>query len=297
MSNVFRDIIEDMHRKELIDFDALADLQTLVYLPAESPTELKVNVVSAIKAYNGGYASIDYIKKHYGKKWGDYLNKKEGTSQIREIINVTLVKLEDMEKIAEINIPGNIGYVIARGALWRLQTSFKAALHLLRNSYYYETLSVTRLIFEQLAWIYKIYEFDTAEEILKISPTKSIGKIKNIYPEAGALYGFLSEHAHISSNLVSDYIHVSDSYSDVILKSPQNNDKSAYIILSLIDLYCIIIELIFYDFIDDCSSVFLDEEGKTLYINDLRDFKVNYLDKYEKKTIKQLGHRLTIRDL
>jgi hypothetical protein len=100
-----------------------------------------------------------------------------------------------------------IGLVISALAIGRLKNSVSAAQSLLRKGYVFEVASIYRLIFEQLAWIYTIYD---AKEInnLKVSPRSCLTKFKRVYPKGGRIYGLLSGFAHVEPNNISNYLKI-----------------------------------------------------------------------------------------
>jgi hypothetical protein len=258
------------------------DFQSIVYLPPETNINLKINIIAGIKAYNQGYSSIDYVKKKFKNIWVKQLQS-EKTDEDKEYRWFTKLAMMEIDRVCEelqkFNIPNTKGYIIARAALWRLQTSLYSALILLRQSFFYETIAVIRIIFEQISWVYSIYSLKDLKDIMEVSPTRSISKIKGIFPSAGKIYGFLSEHAHLSTKLISNYIEIFDEFADVTIKDSTKNKQTMYALFLMVDLYAIVSELIFYDLFKKIRTVYLNDDKKTLVIDGSREFEKEVLQK------------------
>lgn len=280
------EIIQHFKRRELIDFDKIVDFQTVIYLPPKTNINKKINIIAAIKAYNQGYSSIDYVKKKFEKHWRRQLEEENSDGEFRKYISISLNEVTRIGRsLEEINVQGTVGYITSRASLWRLQSSFKSALILIRHSYFYESIAILRLILEQISWVYSIYNLDDQDRLMKVKPTKTIDKIKIIFPQAGKLYGYLSKYAHLSSEIVSEYLKVSDEYADITIKG-NNGEMALYILLLLVDLYATVCELIFFDLLQEIHYVYLSNEQDSLIIDETRHFYTHVINQYVKCFLK-----------
>lgn len=286
MKNPTSNIFDDMALKnidKLIDYDTLADVQSAIRLPSSAPTELRLNLLAAMKAHYGGYRSIDYVKKNFSEGW-EHLGHSKEEDTVREVMRISLDIIWKLNTyFGDSIVQGNIGIIVARAALWRLQNSFKSALILIKEGYFYEAVAIERQIFEQLSWCYSIYNLDHIETIKNSKVTKSIHKIKNDFGEEfGRFYNFLTKHAHITADLLDDYIEINGNISTITFKSIEKINMSAYIMLTLIYLYETITEIILFDVIVKHNNVRKNENNELVIIKDC-NFIVEVLSKYKRQ--------------
>jgi hypothetical protein len=137
------------------------------------------------------------------------------------------------------------GHVIAVAALYRLEASFEAAEFLIRKGLLFETWSLFRLVFEQLAWIYEVYARDD-ESIYHVKPTKCVGKFKNFIIKGGFMYGKFSEFAHIDPGLLSNYIQLEKGKHllNITTTHKQEGPANALLLLFLVSLFGFMFEVV-----------------------------------------------------
>lgn len=266
---------------ELEDYDTIGDHQLTVGIPIDTPFELRLYIMAAIKAYFVGLRSMDYVLKKYGHIWSDKLQASENNEEeLREVIALVRKNLDDIvAKLKAMDKLDHVGLIVARGAMVRLHNTFRSLLILIRKGLYYEALAMARLILEQIAWAYAIHNLDE-QKILKTSPSKTISILKNFYPFAGQLYGFLSEHAHISPNTVGQYLTIREAESSILFQSSVQIKVAGYVSLILLDIYASSFEYIFNRFIDDLQFIISNRNGE-LVVNEERSFKIKVLNKYK----------------
>jgi hypothetical protein len=103
--------------------------------------------------------------------------------------------------------PDRLGLFASEAALVRLKTSFRSTAHVLRERYTFEAAVLSRLILEQIAWAYAVHSL-TGKAVFRVIPTKVIGQLKEVFPQAGQLYGMLSTYAHIDPEITNQYLDV-----------------------------------------------------------------------------------------
>lgn len=155
--------------------------------------------------------------------------------------------IDHLEYIINNEKPDNPSLFAAGAAYVRLQNTFKAYILCLRTGLHFETLAMGRIIVEQLASIYRIYNYDG--NFFKVPPNKCIKNLKKLIPFAGRLYGLLSNKLHIEPESTLDYIKVGDHQLDIVLKDSRQTIQNAHLLLTIYDIFCIVGEYIYVDLI------------------------------------------------
>lgn len=125
----------------------------------------------------------------------------------------------------------------------RMDSSFSAVRSLIKQGYYFETLSLMRQMFEQLSFAYSIFHKTSHNEFE--SPT-NISLLKTFWPSAGKLYGVLSSQTHIDKNQFKKYyILDEENKGQVVLRSLEYSLETSIDFISIIDLYACVFEFVF----------------------------------------------------
>jgi hypothetical protein len=175
-----------------------------VGVPSDLPEELWKRLCAASVSYEACNESVDYHKKRYLKEH-TYVSGPHNRLD-RSIQNAVLDGIRKRnDAIADNNRTSNnrtsetsapIGRVIGDCTLARTHFSVSCAFSCANKGALFESLVITRMNIEQLAWICAIAKFDTAEEVIAQTSTKSLSSLKVLYPSSGEFYGWLSSHAH-----------------------------------------------------------------------------------------------------
>ena len=233
----------------LCDFEMLGDHLFGVGVPVGSSLEFKRMVFAAGKTYMLGSKSIDRVLKRYGRAWftGSYPEHSILFQEIAEFERKAVEK--EIERFQSIpNKADHHGLFMAGCALLRLETSFSVARFLLQQHYWIELASIEKLIFEQICWTYCIRHLQ-GEPLYKVSPTSAVKGFKNLYPDAGRIYGFLNDISHISPERSRDYLALSDMRNKgVFLASAKQTAKCAYLLLLLVDMFQVCSEYVYRDY-------------------------------------------------
>ena len=124
--------------------------------------------------------------------------------EIAEFVRLAIEK--ESERFRSIpNKADHHGLFMSGCALFRLQTSFSTARFLLRQHYWIELACIEKLIFEQICWSYNVRHLQ-GSKLYAVSPTSAVKAFKNLYPDAGIIYGLLNDIAHISPRRSKDYL-------------------------------------------------------------------------------------------
>jgi len=155
----------------------------------------------------------------------------------------------------------DIPSLFAAGAAYvRLQNTFKGAVLCLRTGLHFETLAMERIILEQLAWIYKVHNYEG--DFFKVLPNECIRDLKRLIPLAGRLYGVLSDKLHIKPTSTLDYIWAENNALRVVLRDHRQTIQNAYLLLRIYDMFCIVGEYIYADLLRDHRYLRKDHTGR-----------------------------------
>lgn len=126
------------------------------------------------------------------------------------------------------------------------------------------------MILEQIAWAYAASEFDDLEKIEKLSPNRSISRLKEVYPYAGELYGHLSKKTHIDYSSHLEFLDIQEEKNVVLHAKPEFQEYAA-VTLHLADVFGIVWEHSQSHYIEHFDSVELDQQGRP-FPNPARSF-------------------------
>ena len=203
-------------------------------VPFDTDAELIKMLAAASVAY-GRYSSIDYVYRKYLKDID--LSKKESSTvqHVRHSLNVSkcitnsvLAKRKDLN-----DLPDHFGLFASGVALMKLEASFSVARFLISKGFIFESSSIIRMILEQIAWCYSVSDIKD-NYLYKVSPRKCITKLKELIPQAGIMYGFLSERAHIEPSQIHRLVSFEKGESYVIYSSINNIVLECYFLLVVI---------------------------------------------------------------
>jgi hypothetical protein len=177
------------------------------------------------------------VLKRYGDEWENLEYTSAESLLARKITEdvKTYTRNALKQVTAAPNMPDVLGMFASWAALTRLQTTFRTAIFAIHNGFHFEAASLSRMILEQLSWAYSIYKIND-ESLFKIEPQKCITKLKPLFPNAGKLYGQLSEKAHISPETTLQYVQSEDGQISIKLSDSTESTLNALILLMLADM-------------------------------------------------------------
>lgn len=272
------------------DFDdmelMIGDHLFQVALPYDASEELISNVAAAVKATSLRLKSIDYTRKVYSQHWDC-----TGLDKERRDFCLFLTKIkEEISLISEsfsngVMRPSHLGLMAAEGGMLRVSASFRAAISLAKRGYYFESLAISRLILEQMAWAFCIHKSENEDEIIKTAASKCITGLKKIVPASGRLYGLLCKMTHVSPEYHGEYLKERNGMMTVIYSSKKSCYSAVFCILQLLDLYRIISEHISWDYIDNPLTCEKNSSGEIKILSErpmkktIWDFEKNFMKK------------------
>jgi hypothetical protein len=197
-----------------------------------------------------GVKSVDYFIKKYFRDHNIIIDKES----YQHCITMSLVRMRDyivanVDYYRKIEKPDIPSLFASSAALFRMENSFRGVLLCIKSGLSFEAFTLERNILEQIAWIYSVYNHNG--DFLEIQPSKCIRNLKTIYPEAGRLYGMLSNFLHVNPKITPSYVTFDGAGSSVIMRKPEDILTSIRVLLLLIDWYFIMAEIIYYDCLKD----------------------------------------------
>lgn len=174
-----------------------SDLGWPIGLKSTFPEELIRRIAAAQISYQAGLRSIDYTYKRYLK---DHTYKVDDGSRLDlrigdAIRNEMNLFSELIHRITQLE-PKKEGQIIAEWTFLRAPFCIEFILSCANRGAFFETAAIARMLLEQIAWATRIDQYEDHESIRKTSATRAIGRLTEICPAAGRLYGWLSAHAH-----------------------------------------------------------------------------------------------------
>lgn len=262
---------------DLEDLQLIGDSLFVVGVPIDMPDEFKVRVFAAAKSYTMGNKSIDYTLKQYGQRWS--FEKDETDSDGAVVSLCRLVRASATDTISYLmSIQGkpDLPNVFAcTAAIFRLRNTFRAAVLCVRNGMQIEAATLCRVILEQLAWISAIYSLTADHDsYTQLTPQSCIASLKRFVPQAGKLYGMLSETSHLHFEATLSYIKVRGDDLAVRVHDHKLCARHAVQLIQLVDWLEIIGEYVYGDLISSPRSTLLREDGSRYVRDDRRMVEV-----------------------
>lgn len=257
-------------RELLEDFEVIATLTNMALIPTMPESDIfRDNIQTAVIASGLGLNSLDYTKKKYVAS-RNLPNKKKETNYYASAYKLAKHHIESALKKLQTKEEIPLGVFGSSNALQRLVSSFFSAhlLYSLGNAY--EGHAVARLILEQIGWAYQAAPLIDREEIEAIKTTKSISKLKSFCPDAGELYGFLSNKTHISYDSHHEFMKVENDC-NVVKLGQDHIAKYAEVLLNLADMFVAVWEFSQYDYLNSVESV--TKQDNKIVLDTNRAFK------------------------
>lgn len=264
------------------------------YIPEDSHENLKLDIRTVLAKNFMGYSSLDYVKKKIHKNQLIKDNDNPYVTLLNEILD-TVWKVKTKFKVNLDSLKLKNETVISLGltsTFIRLENSYESIFFLIKNLFYFESISINRLIFEQLNYCFNLAQFTQEEfeelsmkqEKKMLSPT-NIVELKKFLPHSqiGKHYSDLSEIAHIDKRRIGEYLSFSEKIDEhvITMRSVTQSVISAIYLLKNIEIHGIVFEFCFYN-LAEIELSFLKKEKGNLVLNPVRETKTLY-NSYVKK--------------
>jgi hypothetical protein len=232
----------------LDDMEVIGNRLFKVAVPVESDAEFKAYVFAAGAAHSCGNRSVDNLLRRHGDLWTKRFEQEQSSDKKsiaflrREVIRQVTARCEAISKL-DLRKGVTEGAIAGANAQIRLESTFRAASQLLALGFAFESEAVTRLGFEQVAWIYAVRNMLTPEEVEATSTTGSVTNLKEVFPGAGRIYNQLSNLAHVSPRMHPRYLGESEGNPIVRIRMPSAIRESMLLLLVLLDAFLVIGEM------------------------------------------------------
>lgn len=283
--------MENYIDKRIHNLKTIAFNQYFAFVPENYDIEIQKDIRSCFAKNFIGLSSVEYTKKKYGS---DKIPE-NGPSQIllenftNDIWNI-LKKINDRLDSLIIKNKSNITLGIVTN-LMRLVNSYESSIFLIKNQFFFESISITRMIFEQLSYCYNLslldnddFSINSKKNIRKKLKSTNINNLKKLFPNAelGSFYSYLSEVAHLDYNQVSEYIELEEDTQNynVVYKSVTQSFQASFVLLKALDFHCMLFEYMMVEF-GDLNFEYIDKTDNALIPKPERQTK-KISDKYLK---------------
>lgn len=246
------------------DLELIGDHMFAVGVPIGMSDDFKARVFAAAKSYTMGNKSIDYTLRTYGKAWDFSTDPNDPKITIAKLCSlVRHWAVGTISYLMSIQGKPDLPNVFAcTAAILRLKNSFRAAVLCIKHGMHIETITITRLILEQLAWVSAIHSLrDDFDKYTELSPQSCISSLKKLIPTAGPLYGQLSETSHLQFEATLSYIKFYDDELAVRLHDYELCAEDAVRLMHMIDWLEIIGEHVYSDLIETPRSIAMLQDG------------------------------------
>jgi hypothetical protein len=243
-------------------------------IPYKYPRRLKEKLLAGLVSESLGLKTLERSYKDVKEEEIEFDNGEEFNwkyDKIRKIKNASH-DIADLIRVGPgVTLPFNM--FLALATLLRLPASFSSIRYLIMNGFYFETYSILRLAFEQLAYANKLSTVPE-EKVKEIIPTMCINELKKHFPMAGKVYGHLSEVTHIPFSRTREFFGTGDTGEvngdSIVLQSPKNTYELLYHTFGVLDVYEVVTEWVFRDYLQGFNA--WDKIGT--------DFKIRTTRKY-----------------
>ncbi|WP_299229151.1 hypothetical protein [uncultured Psychroserpens sp.] len=267
---------------DISDFKVLDAGFDMLLIPKNYSKIHRKYLKASLLTVSMGNTSVDHILKKYSEEFDNsFIEESNSTEKlIDEILTYSKLHVNELNnRLKKLDLSnGGIKIIASHAIFLRLNASFKAVNYLIKFGVYFESFSILRLIFEQLAFSYSISISDGDPDNFK-SPTKAISDLKKYLKYAGKLYGVLSKATHIDRSTINEYLKIKEDMNHVVLNSTDYSLKACNHLLLIIDALECIFEFVFFDYMQDIK--YLNLENKEPIGKD-RETAVNYRKFYKK---------------
>ena len=220
------------------DFDfVIAEGRWPVGLSSRYPQEYSRRVAAGAVSYQMMLKSIDYTLRKYLKdaeyptESSSRLDNKIADS-INRIFETAKALFPDVVKWDE----EIIGTIMSDVTIVRLPSGVGDLLTLANRGLLFESSAVARSLIEQMGWAIACRGLEDAAAVKALSATRSINALKQICPNVGSFYGWLSGYVHWAYDAHKTVLNMrEDSFSTTLASSVY---KARSLLLSIIVADC-----------------------------------------------------------
>lgn len=230
---------------DLDEMELIGNRIFTVGVAADADPEFKAYILAAGSTYARGNRSVDNTLRKHCTKWVEQFEL-QAQADTRSLVGLRRAVLRFVsprcEVISNLDLGDSpsAGLIAAANVLIRLDSTFRAASHLVQLGFAFESEAVIRLGFEQVAWCIAVRHLTESEDVAKVNGTGHVTKLKSIFPGAGPIYGRLSELAHVAPATHTRFMIGGDDGMMIRIKAPMAATESMRLLLVLMDAFLVV---------------------------------------------------------
>lgn len=210
-----------------------------VLVPRDAPRKLIKYVQAAIIAHNLG-TTFDHALNHF---------LPEGEPDIpaihlafQEMYYAGMKHMDETLRRMNPQVEPGAVEVFSDAALSRARNTYYVAALLYREGHMIEAHAMSRLMLEQIAWSFNVYELQDREKAEKAKPNKAISKLKKKIKPVGRLYRDLSQYVHLPLKGHDEFIDLSSGESATLMQFGAHSYYFGQILAHLADYWADVYE-------------------------------------------------------
>lgn len=201
-----------------------------------APAEFWRRLLAGIVSYQLQLKSIDYALKRYVEpdlyETEDLLLGDAVSDYLRTSVAVLMKELRNLH--AKDPAFGIFGAEIT---LYRLPHSLDTARMLSNRGLLLEVLPILRLCLEMMAWSGSAFHMQDEERVIALKAQSCISELKNVYPTAGKLYGYLSTFSHWGHVIHGQFLDITPQQIGVLKASVRYRAMALALCLVILDVF------------------------------------------------------------
>ncbi|MDD1137899.1 hypothetical protein M5G22_10085 [Pseudomonas sp. TNT2022 ID233] len=137
----------------------------------------------------------------------------------------------------------HLGLNIATIVLNRTISTLQSTSLLLKSGYSGDAKCLLRVALEQIAYAYQVLGINDEKVIKNLKKTLSIKNLKELIPEAGVLYGYLTDFIHNNNNIWSEFLELEEDTNHNVSKmyikvrSGESSRETTMIVVRVVEAY------------------------------------------------------------
>ncbi len=225
-----------IHTAVDLDFVIGESAGLTVGMQRSSSPELKRRVLAAISSVLLGVQSVDAAKKRYVPE--DIFEDQElflGDEVSVFIDDAHDALMSGIQYLQSLEEP-SYGRIGAEISLYRIPNIIRSARLLANRGLLLEVVPLLRQALEMVSWAYMAFNEDDQKIIDKLKAQHCVGSLKKIYPNAGRIYGYLSQFTHWGRSIHNHFIGIEEGRGAILNASVEHRAISLALCLTLVDV-------------------------------------------------------------
>jgi hypothetical protein len=216
-------------------------------MPRHSPPEFKRRILAAATSYLGQLVSIDYAKKRYVDP--DLYENEEtllgdvSSDYLRNAVEKLIPELLNLHTARDVSF----GVFGAEITLYRVPYAIDIARMLANRGLLLEVLPVLRLCLEMVAWAQVAFHIENESDVIALKAQNCISQLRNIYENAGRIYGYLSKFTHWGHIIHRHFISLNDEKTAVLYASARYRAMALALCLVIVDVLVEVVRSLYWE--------------------------------------------------